>query len=209
MVRRLEVLVEELSCRAVLEVLLPRIVPDVASEIRVFNGRHDLLKRLPQRLAEYSSWMKDTDLQVVVLLDRDRDDCLELKGRVEDVLADAGLVSLSRQQEGRRVDACTRIVIEHLEAWFFGDVPALRSAYPRMPESLDRRRLYRDPDAIAGGAWRALERLLDKHGYGGSLAKVATAGAIAPHMNIEANRSASFRAFRDGVRRLTSDQGDA
>lgn len=44
-----------------------------------------------------------------------------------------------------------RLAIEELEAWFFGDVAALHSAYPRVPSTLGRRSRYRDPDAIRGG----------------------------------------------------------
>lgn len=208
MVSHLEVLVAELSAERVLDVLLPRIAPGADFSIRTFAGKQDLLRKLSDRLAGYASWIRHADRKVVVV-DRDDEDCRELKAKIEEHFVAAGLVTLTARSGGARVDACTRIVIEELEAWFFGDVAALRSAYPRISPTLARQRRYRDPDAITGGTDRALEQLLARHGYGESLAKVATAAAVAPHMDVEANRSASFRAFRDGVRRLTSHQETA
>jgi len=40
--------------------------------------------------------------------------------------------------------------MEELEAWFLGDVDALRKAYPGIPRSLHRKARYRDPDGIKG-----------------------------------------------------------
>lgn len=100
-----------------------------------------------------------------------------------------------------------RIVIEELEAWFLGDVPALCRAYPRLPTSLGQQDGYRDPDAIRG-TWEALERVLRKHGYHRKgLAKYVAAGDVAPHMDVDNNRSRSFQVFRDGLRRLVKEGG--
>ncbi len=93
-----------------------------------------------------------------------------------------------------------RIAVEELEAWFFGDVGALVAAYPGVPETLDRRAKYRNPDAIAGGTWEALERVLQEAGHhGGGLAKVRAARDIAAHMDPGRNRSRSFQVFRDAI----------
>ncbi|MGD0827532.1 MAG: DUF4276 family protein [Desulfobaccales bacterium] len=51
-----------------------------------------------------------------------------------------------------------RIAIEELESWFFGDGIALKTAYPGIPETLDKKSKYRNPDAIER-TWEALERL--------------------------------------------------
>lgn len=205
----LEVLVEEPSCEGALSVLLPLMAPGATFEVRVFNGKPDLLRKLPQRLPGYAQMIKTFDLKVIVLLDRDQEDCHDLKAVLEAHMSRAGLTTLRSGRAGQKARACTRIVCEELEAWFLGDVPALRAAYPRIPATLENQQRFRDPDAIRGGTAEALEHLLAVHGYGATLAKIATARAVAPHMNIEANRSASFRAFRDGIRRLTSDQRDA
>jgi hypothetical protein len=200
---RLEVLVEERSAETALNILLPKILgSDAIFQIRVFQGKHDLLSRLPARLAGYSTWVHSGQTRIVVLVDRDDDDCRELKQRLEEMVAKAGLTTRSTAATWAEVTVLPRIAIEELEAWFIGDVPALHAAYPRVPRSTGARAGLRDPDAITG-TWQALERLLQKRGYQlGGLAKVDTARAIAEHMDVDTNRSASFAAFRDGVRHL-------
>ncbi len=206
----LEVLVEERSAEQALPVLLPRIVPDADFEVRVFQGKTDLLKKLPDRLRGYATWITAADTCLVVLVDRDDDDCLALKADLEKIAAAAGLLTPRVAPVDSRADVISRIAVEELEAWFFGDIPALCAAYRRIPVSLARQAKYRDPDAIAGGIWEALERLLQARGYHvGGFAKVAAATEIERHMNVDANRSRSFQVFRDGVRRLVAGGNSA
>jgi hypothetical protein len=202
----LEVLVEERSAEAALRVLLPRIVPGVPFRIYAFQGKRDLLSNLPYRLRDYARYIATADVRVVVLLDRDDDDCAALKERLERMAAEAGV----RTPTGGRAELIFRIAVEELESWFLGDVPALCCAYPRLPRDLHRQVKYRDPENITGGAWEGLEHVLRKHGYHRTgLAKVAAASDIAWHMNVESNRSPSFQVFRDGLRRLVSEGSDA
>lgn len=205
----LEILVEERSAERALRVRLPRLVPGVDFEIRVFGGKPDLVKKLPDRLKGYATWITRTDTYLVVLVDRD-DDCLALKAEMEQIAAAAGLPTATATPAGHPVHVLNRIAVEELEAWFFGDVPALCAAYPRVPNSLGQQAKYRDPDAVRGGTWEALERVLQAAGYHrGGLAKVAAATEIAQHMNVDVNRSGSFQVFRDGVRRLVAGGASA
>ncbi|HWE88556.1 MAG TPA: DUF4276 family protein [Pseudonocardiaceae bacterium] len=204
----LEVVVEEPSAAEVLGSLLPKIVPGVPFEIRVLRGKDMLLKELPDRLRGYAGWIDATATKVVILVDRDADDCVELKARLADLVKQAGL-RLHRVTT-RDANVLLRIVIEELEAWFFGDVPALCRAYPKVPRTLAQQAAYRDPDRIAGGTWEALARVLNKHGYHTSgLLKLRLAADVAPHMDVESNRSESFQVFRDGLRRLVSEGSHA
>jgi hypothetical protein len=99
-----------------------------------------------------------------------------------------------------------RIAIDELESWFLGDVPALCAAYPKVPHDLAKHARYRDPDGT-GKASQALEQMLQACGYHRDhLAKITAAEAIAPHMDVENNRSQSFQVFRDGLRRLVSEE---
>jgi Domain of unknown function (DUF4276) len=118
---------------------------------------------------------------------------------LEQATLDAGLVSRSRASGGR-YDVLNRIAIEELEAWYFGDWPAVRAAYPRVPSGVPRRARYRIPDAIAGGTWEAFERILQDAGYfPGGLPKIEAAQAIAPHTDPARNTSRSFQVFRDAL----------
>jgi hypothetical protein len=200
-VANLEVLVEEPSMQQTLRLLLPKIVPGVSFEVRDFRGKHNLLKVLPARLRGYRSWIDAASTRVVVVVDRDDDDCVELKDQLRRAAEQAGLCTATGGQH-----VMNRIAIEELEAWFFGDIPALRKAYPRVPPSLGKQAGYRDPDAITGGTWEALERVLQTHGYHvAGLRKLQAAGDVATHMDVESNRSKSFQIFRDGLRRLVNE----
>jgi hypothetical protein len=85
------------------------------------------------------------------------------------------------------------VAIEEIEAWFFGDVIALGDSFPRIPGNLDKKERYFDPDAIAGGTWEALERVMQRAGYfQGGLAKIEAARAISRRMEPHRNRSTSF-----------------
>lgn len=56
------------------------------------------------------------------------------------------------------------------------------------------------PDAIAGGTWEAMERVLRKAGYFNSgLRKLDLARSVAAHMDIHRNRSRSIQAFATAV----------
>jgi hypothetical protein len=200
----LELLVEERSAEQALRVLLPRIVPNADFEVRVFRGKIDLLKRLPDRLKGYATWITRANTCLVVLVDRD-DDCLKLKADMEQMASAAGLLTVAAASLSRQAEVLNRIAVEELEAWFFGDISALCAAYPRVPASLGQRAKYRRPDAILGGTWEALEHVLQEHSYHpGGLAKVAAATKIAQHMNVDVNSSRSFQVFRDGIRRLVA-----
>jgi hypothetical protein len=44
----------------------------------------------------------------------------------------AGLITKSSCQKDKSFQVLNRIVVEELEAWFFGDVQAIRQAYPKV-----------------------------------------------------------------------------
>ncbi len=200
-----EFLVEEPSAKEVLERLVPRIVGvEVEFDIRVFEGKGDLLKRLPNYLKPYRYWLPD-DWTIVVLVDEDRQDCLALKQQLEQAAHEAALITKSAAGEGERFQVLNRIVVEELEAWFFGDVTALMSAFPRLPKTLARQAKYRDPDVIRGGTAEALEHILQKKGYYlEGLNKIDVARQIAEQMDPDRNRSKSFQVFRDALREIVS-----
>jgi hypothetical protein len=198
----LEILVEEPSAEAALLHLVPRILPGISHKIFPHQGKQHLLRVLPNRMRGYARWLP-ADWRVVVVVDADRDDCRRLKSRLEEIAASAGLITRSSVGSGGRIQVLNRIAIEELEAWFFGDLDALRAAYPSLSASLAQRAGYRNPDAIRGGTWQALERELQRAGYyPGGLPKIEAARAIASRMAPDLNRSHSFQAFRSGLLEL-------
>jgi Domain of unknown function (DUF4276) len=199
----IEFLLEEASAEIVLTEILPKIVGDnVTLRFHDFRGKQNLLKHLPNRLKGYKSILQsNSDLKIVVLIDEDREDCTKLKQCLEDIAKDAGLLTRSIS---KNFQILNRIAVEELEAWFFGDVEAIRKAYPRVPESLSQNRNYRKPDEIKGGTCEALERVLSSKGYftKGYMPKTEVARNIAPHLHPENNTSKSFQVFYDGLKLL-------
>lgn len=202
MIARFEFLVEDQSTEVALRELLPKLTKSDFA-IHSFRGKSDLQRRLPERLEAYARWLPE-DWCVVVLLDRDRDDCMRLKAYLDGIANTCGFhVGIRAVVAQRRV--LNRIVIEELEAWFFGDWDAVRNAYPGVSPRIPQKNGFRDPDAIAGGTWEALERVLQRAGYFGTgLRKIEAARAIASHMDPRNNRSKSFQVFRDAVVQLST-----
>ena len=199
----IELFVEEPSAEAALENLLPRMLePAVSYQIHAYQGKQDLLSRLPTRLRGYAHWMPD-HYKIVVLVDEDRQDCHALKQELEDIAIQAGFTTKSSPDRNGNFQIINRIAIEELEAWFLGDVSALCQAYPRIPETLHRQSRYRDPDAVSGGTWEALERLLIRKNYYSSatgMPKIETARKISQFMEPARNRSRSFQVFHNAPR---------
>ena len=199
MLEKLIVFVEEFSMEAALEQLLPKLLGDIEFQIIRFQCKDDLLKKAPERLRGYASWLP-ANWRILVLVDRDDDDCIVLKAELENMAAAAGLLTKTAADNGQCFQVVNRIAIEELEAWFFGDWSAVRAAYPRVPATLPQKAGFRDPDAVAGGTWEALERVLKKAGYFSTgLRKVELARSVAVHMNPPNNTSRSFQIFAGAV----------
>lgn len=194
-----EFLLEEPSAEAALTAILPKIlVDDVTFDFHVFEGKRDLLKQLPLRLKGYRRWLPP-DWRVFVLIDEDRQDCLKLKGQLENAAREAGFSTKSHPNSYGDFQIVNRLVVEELEAWFFGDVEALREAYPNVSKTFHNRAKYREPDAITGGTWETLGRLLKGY-YPNFLPKGVVAQNVAPHMEPSRNRSRSFQVFVEGLK---------
>lgn len=198
----IEFLLEEPSAEAFLQQFLPKVLPAKTTwNPVVFQGKPDLLDKLAARLQGYRMWMPE-DWRIVVLIDEDRQNCVALKSRLEAAAQAAKFPTKSRPR-GDRFVVLNRIAVEELEAWFFGDIPALAVAYPGVSPNLGQHAAYRDVDAIAGGTWEALERVLQRAGYfGGGLPKIEVAREIARHMDASRNTSRSFRQFTTGLAAL-------
>jgi hypothetical protein len=197
----IEFFLEEPSAEAFMRGFLPKLLPDSTWNPIVFQGKSDLLKNLESRLKGYKRWIPD-DYRIVVLIDEDRADCRALKTKMEQAAAAAGLVTKTAAQGGQ-FTVLNRIAVEELEAWYIGDPQALASAYPGIPVSLGKKAKFRDPDAVAGGTWEALQRVLQRAGhFKGGIAKIELARAMAAHLEPARNRSRSFQQFLGGLASL-------
>jgi hypothetical protein len=195
-VEHIEFLVEEQSMETALLELLPKILGDISFSIYPHQCKQELLARLPQRLDGYARWLPE-NWRLVIIVDRDDDDCRALKTTLETMAATANIISRSRGQGGRYA-VVNRLAIEELEAWYFGDWDAVRAGYPKVPESIPRKARYRQPDGILGGTWEALEQVMQRAGYFRSgLRKIEVARVLGAQMDPSRNTSPSFQALRN------------
>jgi hypothetical protein len=192
--------VEEPSMEAALDGLLPRIIRDrVTWKIINYKSKQRLLKNLPDRLRGYQARLRNERLKICVLIDQGETDCQTLKITFEDMAINAGLGTKSSPMADGVFHVINRIVVCELEVWYFGDIRALRSIYPRLPASLANKRKYRDPDQIRH-TWETLLRELTKASYQGyGFSKIALAREMGSIIERGRNIAKSFNAFVQGV----------
>jgi hypothetical protein len=198
-------LVEEQSMEFFLRAWLTKILPEGSSlEVHAYRGKSDLLGKLESRLRAYAAWLSP-EASIIVIVDRDDDKCEALKRRLEAAVSRAGLISKSRRGEDPW-QVATRIAVEELEAWYFGDWEAARAAYPRVSASIPEKAPYRDPDAIAGGTWEAFERVMRASGYfKQGLMKLEAARTIGGFIDARRSRSKSFRKLASVVEEAVAE----
>lgn len=204
MIEHVEILVEERSTAEALRLILPKLLGAATFVLHEHRGKNDLVTALTGRLRGYASWLPEK-WRIIVIVDRDDDDCYELKGRLEKMARDVGLVTRSVARRGRYT-VVNRLAIEELEAWYFGDWQAVRMAYPRVSARIPFQEPYRDPDAIKGGTCESFERVMQSAGYFKSgLLKLEAAREIGRHMDPARNRSHSFGVFRATLLEIASE----
>lgn len=206
----LEVLVEEDSAALAVQRILSRLFQNtrIRVGVRQFQGKPDLLKKLPDRLAGYArARSRGLDVRVAVLVDRDTDDCVALKKRLDRIADGAGLVPRLHARAPGQFQVLNRIAVRELESWYFGDWPAVRKAFPKAPTDAPRK--YRHhPDGAPGKASDTFEKMLRTSGVR-VVSEPEWARRIAPHMSLETNASSSFRAFLTGIADLVERDGQA
>lgn len=175
--RTIVVLTEEPSAAIVVGVLARRLVPNVAVKVVEHEGKSDLKQSFPIKIR---AWAHPPDARFVVLIDNDGKNCTELKADL--------LRAVPREKRDR---TRVRLIMHELEAWYLGDLEALHLAGLISVEALDRvkgRAKFRDPDRLSN-AKDELFKLCDRQG------QRLLAREIAPHLDAERSRSASFRLF--------------
>ncbi|MBA3045577.1 MAG: DUF4276 family protein [Candidatus Thermoplasmatota archaeon] len=200
----IEFLVEDESTKIALQNLLPKMLPGhVKWSIHPFQGKHDLLKKLPTRLKGYRKI--GNEHKIVVILDRDLNDCHELKQQLERIARSVGFTTKSQADNNADYKVMNRIAIEELEAWFFGDNNALSEAFPGVPTTLYKKAKFRNPDLIQGTC-EQLETVLKRAGYYKTgLDKREASRKISEYMNPRSNRSKSFQVFRAGLNHMVQN----
>ena len=213
-----DILVEDKSGKKALELLVPNIIGgEHTFKVKSYKGigriprnlqttadpaKRILLAQLPKLLRGYGKTYAGYPqaYPAVLVLVCDLDDKCPVTFKQE---LNAILHACAPQPKTRFCFA-----IEEGEAWFLGDIAAIKAAYPAVKASV----LHSYSNDSICGTW---ERLADAIYPGGSVklshggyqkvgaVKSEWATTIAPCMDVENNDSPSFCYFRDKLRSLT------
>lgn len=211
-----EILVEDSSGKAALENLVPKIVgTEHTFRIHAYKGigripkglkpssdpsKRILLDRLPQLIRGYGQTFAGYPANTAILI------------VVCDL--DQHCLSVFRQELLTLVNACIPrpethfyIAIEEGEAWYLGDIAAVKKAYPTAKDAV----LHSYSNDSICGTWEMLADAL----FSGGAKKLSKAGwqtigkekaiwaeRISPQMDVDNNLSPSFCYFRNKLRRL-------
>lgn len=182
---RIEILVEEPSMKEFLSIILPKVLnnPWKLEEnyfIRNFEGKQDLQKNIPSKVKFLSNW-KYEKVGLVIIQDQDSSDCKKLKQKLIDLCDQNG-----------NCPKLVRIVCKELEAWYIGDFKAVNKAYNQFKYlNYINKAKFRIPDNC--NAYDEIRKILPE------FQKVGGAKKIAPFINIQENKSISFKYTIKGL----------
>jgi hypothetical protein len=186
MMKELVFFLEEESARVLLERIVPLLTPE-GGQIRprfiVFEGKQDLEKQLSRKLRGYLN----PHAKFIVMRDQDAGDCKKIK---------KSLTALCPSIHRPRTKV--RIACRELESFYLGDLRAVEAGLGINGLAAKQGQAkFRDPDQLASPA-KELEKLT-----GNRYQKVAGSRAIAPHLDLKAPRSRSFRHRLNAVTTAT------
>lgn len=178
-------LVEERSAKAMLESVLPRLLPP-NSRYRIipFEGKQDLEKQMTARIRGY----QNQDAQFIILRDQDSaPDCTTIKQRLLDRCAESG----------KRNHCLVRIACTELESFYLADLAAVEQGLNITGlQKLQGTKKYRHPDRLGSPSHEL--KLLTKNRY----EKIAGSRDIGRHLALDNERSCSFKHLISGIHRL-------
>jgi hypothetical protein len=173
---------EEPSAEAMLEGLLPRIIPEgITWRTIVFEGKQDMEKRIVKRLCGYLN----PGARFVILRDKDAGDCIVIKNCLKEKCIQAG-----------KPETLVRIACHELESWYLADLAAVEKGLNL--SGLARRqnqRIFRNPDQTPNPA-HELQRVAPVY------QKLSGSRAISPYLDVDNTRSHSFHVFVTGIQCL-------
>jgi len=216
-----EILVEDQSGKKSLSLLVPKVIGTGHTfHVHAYKGigriprnlgnnanasKRILLDQLPRLLRGYgntfANYLDDYPAAVILVCDLD-DKCLKAFYQKLVLILDA----CNPKPETR---FC--IAIEEGEAWFLGDIRAIKAAYPRAKDNVLNAYVN---DSICG-TWECLadavfpggsQALLANGWQAVGLEKSRWAEQITPHMDFDHNRSPSFGHFIEKLRGLAAQE---
>lgn len=183
--KELVFLLEERSAAALLDRLLPRILdPSIHVRMITFEGKQDLEKQVVRRIRGYLN----PCARFLVLRDLDsHPNCKILKERLLGLCRDSGRLS----------HCIVRLACRELETFYLADLAAVEKAFGLKGLSAKQQgRKFRRPDEL-GSPSKELKLLTD-----GLYEKISGSRSIGEFLDVSNDRSLSFSALINGVKKL-------
>ena len=212
-----EILVEDLSGKTTIEVLNPKVIgEDHTCRVISYRGigriprdlkshtdiqNRILLDRLPNLLKGYGETYSNNPAKhstvLIIVCDLDKKCLKDFRQKLLDVMNECN----------PEIETRFCIAVEEGEAWFLGDLAAIRKAYTKAKSSILNQ--YQNDsicdtwellaDAICPGGSKKLK---EEGWQAVGKKKSEWAERITPNMDINNNKSPSFCYFRDKIRKL-------
>ncbi|MCB9104387.1 MAG: hypothetical protein H6633_09100 [Anaerolineales bacterium] len=213
-----EILVEDISGKTALEILVPKII---GNEHTFYVHAYKGIGRIPKNLRATSDPQKRILLDQLPRLIRGYGKTFAGYGDYPSVLIvvcdlDSRCLSAFRRElfdlvnrSDPKPDTYFCIAVEEGEAWYLGDMIAVKKAYPHAKDttlnSYVNDSICNTWELLADALFSGGAKKLSQLGYQTiGREKTTWAEKITPHMDIDSNLSPSFCYFRDKLRKLTS-----
>lgn len=186
--RELVFLLEERSAKVMLESLLPRLLDgNIEVKLIAFEGKQDLEKQITKRIQGYLN----LNARFMVLRDQDSEpDCKRLKDK---------LVGKCKSS-GRGPHSLVRIACRELETFYLADLQAVENALDAPGiSSKQQSKKFRRPDYLVSPS-HELKVLTNK-----KYEKISGSREIGKYLNVDNERSDSFRNLIEGIRTLEQE----
>ena len=165
--------------------LVPKIISkSIECKYIPHEGKSNLKKSIQKKLR---AWLKPYD-NFVILQDKDAGDCIELKQALKDEIP---FDKISK--------TLIRIVCSELESWFLGDLSAIEKAFGISLAEQKNKSKFKNPDALSNAS-EEMKKLFPRY------QKISGSKAISQYMDIDANKSHSFKVFVEGLRKISNQQ---
>jgi hypothetical protein len=190
-------LVEGQSDKVFLESWAPRLLKGHLVKAYPHQGKgrlpadpkgRGLLDQLEAKLRAYGNALDPTKERVLVLIDADDDSIDQVSEQLEEIVA--AVVP--------KPTVLFRFAVEELEAFYLGDLHALKQGFPDFDQA--RARAY-EPDSICG-TWELFGEIVGDGG-GNKVAWAKTMGPLVA-VNSARSRSPSFKRLCAGLRQVVT-----
>lgn len=186
--REMVFLLEEPSAKAMLESLLPRMLDSsIEFKLLAFEGKQDLEKQMVRKIRSYLN----PQARFIVMRDQDAmPDCVVIKNALLARCAEAGRQGVS----------LVRIACRELESFYLADLAAVEVGLGiRGLVKLQGTVKFRSPDELQKPSKEL--SILTKKKY----EKVSGSRLIGEHLDVESERSISFKNLVAGIRRMEQE----